>query len=323
MTPRFDIVSIGETMIRLSPPSFERLARTHSLDIQIGGAESNLAVNLARLGLRTSWISRLPDNGLGHRVTAELNAYGVDTSGVRFAADERVGTYFIELGVPPRPNRVIYDRANSAASRMSAADVDFDLVGSARWLHITGITAAISASCRQLTADVLRFARDHGLTTSFDVNYRALLWSPQAAGAALTPMLDLCDYVFVAHRDAVALFGAPEDPKEAAQILRERHGCQALVLTVGESGAIAATASGVIEVTQQFKVPQMVDRIGAGDAFDAGFIAARLWGQPVEDALNYGNALSALKLTIPGDLALVTRDEVDQLVRGARAASVR
>lgn len=323
MTARFDLVSIGETMIRFSPPNYERLIHTRALDVQIGGAESNLAVNLARLGLRTAWLSRLPDNGLGHRITSELNAYGVDTTGVRFVPNERVGTYFIELGVPPRPNRVTYDRANSAASRMSTADVDFDLIASARWLHTTGITAAISASCRTMTADVLKFARDRGLTTSFDVNYRALLWSPDEAGRALAPMLSLCDIVFVAHRDAVALFGAPEDPREAAQALRERHGCQTAIVTIGESGAVAATAAELVEVTQHFKVPQIVDRIGAGDAFDAGFIAARLSGDALEDALTFGNAMSALKITIPGDLALVTRDEVEQLVRGAKGASVR
>jgi 2-dehydro-3-deoxygluconokinase len=321
--PCFDVVSIGESMIRLSTPNFERLSHARSLDIQIGGAESNLAVNLSRLGLRTSWISRLPDNGLGHLVIAELNANGVDTSGVRLAPDERMGTYFIELAVPPRPNRVIYDRAGSAASRMSSSDIDFDVIASARWLHTTGITAAISTSCRLMTADVLKFAREHGLATSFDVNYRALLWSPEVAGRALAPLLDLSDTVFMAHRDAIALFAAPEDPHHAAQSLRQRHGCKAVVLTLGEIGAVAATVGETIEVSQQFKVPQIVDRIGAGDAFDAGFIAAQLWGHTIEDSLNFGNAMSALKITIPGDLALVSRDEVEQLVQGAKGASVR
>lgn len=323
MSTRFDVVSIGETMIRLAPPNFERLPQATSLDIQIGGAESNVAVNLSRLGFKTSWLSRLPDHALGWRITSQLNAYGVDTSGVVFAPGERVGTYFIELSVPPRPNRVIYDRANSAASRMTVADVNFDLIGSARWLHTTGITAAISPSCLEVTREVLRYAREHGVTTSFDVNYRALLWSPQQAGQALAEIMPLCDYAFAAHRDAVALFGADEEPHTAAKRLRERFDNQVLVLTIGEGGAIAATPDALIEAPQHFKVPQMVDRIGAGDAFDAGFIAGQLWGQTVEDSMNYGNAMSALKITIPGDLALVTRDEVDALVGGTKGASVR
>jgi 2-dehydro-3-deoxygluconokinase len=325
MPPRFDFVTLGETMIRLSPPNFERLARTQSLDIQIGGTESNVAVNLARLGFKTSWMSRLPDNALGRRVVGELNAYGVDASGVTFASAERerMGTYFIELAVPPRPNRVIYDRANSAASRMTPADVNLDLLASARWFHMTGITPALSDSCRQVTADALRLARERGIVTSFDVNYRVLLWSPQDACRELESVLPLCDYIFVAHRDAISLFGAHEDPREAAKRLRERFGCKALVLTMGESGAVAVTADERVEAPQRFKVPQIVDRIGAGDAFDAGFIAAQMWGMSLEGSLGYGNAMSALKLTIPGDLALVTKDEVDQLVGGARSASLR
>jgi 2-dehydro-3-deoxygluconokinase len=324
MSTRFDVVSVGETMIRLAPPNFERLPQATSLDIQIGGAESNVSVNLARLGLRTSWLSRLPDHALGRRVTSQLNAYDVDTSGVVYVPGERVGTYFIELSVPPRPNRVIYDRANSAASRMTVADVNFDMIASARWLHTTGIMAAISSSCLEVTREVLQFARNRGVTTSFDVNYRALLWPPEQAGAALAGLLPWCDYALAAHRDAVTLFQADEDPIAAARQLRQRFDNKVLILTIGESGAIAATADGaVVESPQRFKVPQIVDRIGAGDAFDAGFIAGQVWGLSVQDAMDYGNAMSALKITMPGDLALVTKDEVDALVGGAKGASVR
>lgn len=323
MPTSFDFITLGETMIRLSPPNFERLARTVTLDMQIGGAESNVAVNLSRLGLRTAWLSRLPDNALGHRVTGELNSHGVDTSGVHYVSNERLGTYFIELAVPPRLNRVIYDRADSAASRMTLADVNLDLIASSRWLHMTGITPALSPSCLQLTGDVVRFAHERGVTVSFDVNYRALLWPPQDAGGALAPIAAMCDYFFVAHRDAIALFGSHDVAQNAAKQLQERFGCKMLILTMGEAGAIAQTADEYIEVAQSFKVPQIVDRIGAGDAFDAGFIAAQLWGKSVDESLNYGNALSALKLTIPGDLALVTRDELVQLVDGVKGVSVR
>lgn len=310
-------------MIRLSPPNFERISQARSLDIQIGGAESNVAVAMARLGFRPAWLSRLPDNALGRRVTAELNGYGVDTSGVRFAQNERMGTYFIELAVPPRPNRVVYDRAGSAASKMSAADVATDIIGDTRWFHMTGITPALSEVCLKLTADAVRMARDAGATVSFDVNYRALLWSPKQAGASLEPILKQCDLVFVAHRDAMALFDAAPDANEAAAQLRDRFGCRILVTTIGEAGAIAQTAETQLQVEQSFKVPQIVDRIGAGDAFDAGFIAAQLLGKSVEEAMVYGNALSALKLTMPGDLALVGCDELEALVGGTKSASLR
>ncbi|BCX03189.1 MAG: 2-keto-3-deoxygluconate kinase [Candidatus Roseilinea sp.] len=323
MPEQFDFITLGETMVRLSPPGFQRIAQTQSFDFQIGGAESNVAINLAWLGFKTAWLSRMPDNALGRKVVSVIASYGVDTSGVRFVPGERVGVYFIELATPPRPNRVIYDRAGSAASRMTIADVDVERIAQARWLHMTGITPALSASCLAMTADVLRFAREHGLTVSFDVNYRALLWPAQEAGRALSPLMPLCHYVFVAHRDAVALFGAPEEPHQAAEVLQQRFGCDVLVMTLGEAGAIARTQSQQIEAPQTFKASQIVDRIGAGDAFDAGFMAAQGWGLPLEASLHYGNAMSALKLTIPGDLALFSRDEVEQLVGGATRASVR
>ncbi|MFN3705841.1 MAG: sugar kinase [Thermoflexales bacterium] len=174
MPEQYDFVTLGEAMVRLSPPGFQRIAQAQSFDFQIGGAESNVAINLAWLGFRTAWLSRMPDNLLGRRVVSLIASHGVDTSGVRFVPGERVGVYFIELATPPRPNRVIYDRAGSAASRMTAADVDFDRIARARWLHMTGITPALSASCRAMTADVLRFARERGLTVSFDVQKGAV-----------------------------------------------------------------------------------------------------------------------------------------------------
>ncbi len=323
MPDSFDFITLGETMVRLSPPNFERIAQTQSFDFQIGGAESNVAINLACLGFRTAWLSRMPENALGRKVVSVIASHGVDTAGVRFVPGERAGVYFIELAVPPRPNRVIYDRAGSAASRMSFADVDLDRIAASRWLHMTGITPALSESCLTMTAEVLRFAREHNLTVSFDVNYRALLWSPQDAGRALESMMGLCHYVFVAHRDAVALFGAPDEPHEAVGVLRRRFGCGTLVMTLGEAGAIAQTESQQVEVPQTFRVPQIVDRIGAGDAFDAGFMAAQCWGLGLEASLIYGHAMSALKLTIPGDLALFGKDELDQLVGGSGKASVR
>ncbi len=323
MPEQYDFITLGETMVRLSPPGFQRIAQAQSFDFQIGGAESNVAINLAWLGFKTAWLSRMPDNPLGRKVVSLIASHGVDTSGVRFVPGERIGVYFIELATPPRPNRVIYDRAGSAASRMTTADVDFDYIARARWLHMTGITPALSASCRAMTADVLRFARERGLTVSFDVNYRSLLWSAQEAKRALEPLMSLCHCVFVAHRDAVAVFGAPESPLQAVEVLRRRFGCDVLVMTLGEAGAIAQTELQQVEAPQPFKVSQVVDRIGAGDAFDAGFMAARAWGFSLEASLYYGNAMSALKLTLPGDLALFSKDELDQFVASSSSLSIR
>ena len=324
MTKRFDIITLGEIMLRLSPPHNERLLQTASLDMKFGGAETNIAVNLSRLGYKSAWLSRLPDNVFGQRVLAELNGYGVDTRGVRLATNERMGTYFIEFGAPPRPNRVVYDRANSAASRMSVSDVAFDLIADAGWFHTTGITPALSKSCEEMTLTTVKFAREKGLRVSLDVNYRTLLWSPHEAARVLEPILKLCHIVFIAHRDAISLFGVSEDASKAASELQTRFGNEILVMTVGENGAIAASATReVLHIAQPFEVPHPVDRIGAGDAFDAGFIASQLRGASLEDAMRFGHAMSALKMTIPGDYALVSMSEVEMLLGGEKRASVR
>jgi 2-dehydro-3-deoxygluconokinase len=323
MTKRFDITTLGEIMLRLSPPHNERLLQTSSLDMKFGGAETNIAVNLARLGYKSAWLSRLPDNVFGQRVLSELNGFGVDIGGVRLAANERIGSYFIEFGAPPRPNRVVYDRANSAASKMSVSDVAFDVIADSAWFHTTGITPALSKNCEEMTLATMQFAREKGLRVSFDVNYRALLWSPAEAARVLDPILKLCHFAFMAHRDAISLFGANEDAHTAAQELQQRFGNEILVMTVGENGAIAADGRQVLHVEQPFVVPHPVDRIGAGDAFDAGFIASQMRGASLEESMRFGHALSALKMTIPGDYALVTLPEVDMLLGGEKRMSVR
>lgn len=317
-----DVITLGESMLRLSPPGHERLSQSVTLEMKFGGTESNVAVALSRIGFQAAWLSRLPDNPLGQRLVAELRSHGVDTSGVRMVAGERLGTYFIEFGSPPRPNRVVYDRANSAMSRMTVDDVAFDLIGKARWLHLSGITPALSEVCRELTLAVATFARSKNIPVSFDVNYRALLWSPQQAGQTLEPILRQCDVIFSAHRDAQNLFGVDANAEQAVRELRSRFGCRQMVLTIGEEGAIACTADAIAQQAA-FNVSNPVDRIGAGDAFDAGYIAAQLRGWSLDASLRFGNAMSALKMTIPGDLALVSPSEIEQMLAGSKLASVR
>lgn len=329
--PTLDVISLGENMLRLSPPSHERISQTSTLEMRFGGAESNVALALARLGLRAGWLSRLPDNALGQRVVAELNAQGVNTTGVRLAPGERLGTYFIEQGVAPRPNRMIYDRANSAFSNMRFADVALPLVDGARWLHITGITAALNEGCRNMALKLVEYAHAAGLTVSFDVNYRALLWSPAQAQNGLLPILKNVDILFCAHRDAMSIFGVSADPLFGVQDLLGLSGGHTCVLTTGEEGAVAistkttGTTKPMVDAiaVPGFKVSQVIDRVGAGDAFDAGFIAGQLRDLSLAESIRYGHACSALKITIPGDLALISADEVELLLAGGGAASLR
>ncbi len=179
---RFDVAGLGEVMLRLSVPAGERLDDARRLDVEYGGAECNTCVALARLGRRAAWVGRLPDHALGNAVLRAVRADGVDVSAVKRAPGERIGTYFIEYAGAPRAIQVIYDRADSAAARMTVGDVDWDYLLEARVLHISGITAGLSDSCHAVVAEAMRRARAAGVTVSFDVNYRAKLWSAAAAG---------------------------------------------------------------------------------------------------------------------------------------------
>ncbi|HEX2618829.1 MAG TPA: sugar kinase, partial [Phototrophicaceae bacterium] len=198
-----DVFTFGETMLRLSPPGQQRLEQTTTLDMIFGGAESNVAVNLARLGKRVAWHSRLPDNPIGRQASAAIRKHGVQVDSVLWCPGERMGLYFIEFGTPPRGIQVWYDRADSAASRIRPEDLPLELLGSSRWLHVTGITPALSSSAAAAIQAAITYAREHQITVSFDVNYRARLWQPAVAAAALNSFCEQADYVFVALRDAV------------------------------------------------------------------------------------------------------------------------
>lgn len=312
MTGTYDLLTLGETMLRLSPPDNLRFGQSVSLMLRFGGAESNVAANLARLGRRVSWWSRLPDNPLGHQLIDDLRGHGVFTDDVLFCPGERLGTYFIEYGTPPRGIKVWYDRANSAASKMRPDDVPDSWLDSGRWLHLSGITPALSDTCHETMQHVVNRAKINNTTLSFDVNYRSLLWSPDVAARCLQSFCRAADVVFIALRDAAQLFGVVEDTAAGvAQRLQSDWG-GTVIVTAGDAGSAACDGKDVYTAAAYPAV--IIDRIGAGDAFASGVLDRLLDGVPLPDALRFGAALAALKLTIPGDVAQVVRDDVAQLL---------
>jgi 2-dehydro-3-deoxygluconokinase len=306
--PRFDLSTFGETMLRLSVPQGERLERMLDLQVTAGGAESNVAIAVSRMGKRVGWASRLPRSPLGRRIERALHVEGVDTSMVRWVDGERVGTYFIEFAPPPRRIEVVYDRRDSAASRMTGDDLDWDALLDTRVLHLTGITPGLSASCLAATEEACHRARERGLTLSFDVNYRARLWSPEEARAVLTPLLKHATIVICGIADAQNVLGLSGTPTEILDDLQNLAGSRVAVLTRGEHGSLAREGSQ--PVIEQPAIPtHIVDRIGAGDAFSAGVLCGLLEGS-LEQGLRYGTAMSVHKLTTFGDVMCATRDEI-------------
>ncbi|MFB6081513.1 MAG: bifunctional 2-dehydro-3-deoxygluconokinase/2-dehydro-3-deoxygalactonokinase [Halanaeroarchaeum sp.] len=302
------LVTFGETMLRLSAPTGERLETTDELAVHVGGAESNVAVAAQRLGLDATWCSRLPESPLGRRVVAPLRSHGVDVA-VDWDDDARQGTYFIDAGGDPRGTEVVYDRADSAVTTTTPGDLPMERIESSDAFLTTGITPALSKTVRETTVHVLRAASEAGATTVFDVNYRSKLWSPGEAADAMAEVLPHVDVLVVARRDAETVLDRSGAPETIARGLREDNGHDVVVVTAGDDGAVAASETGVHE--RAVVEADTVDPIGTGDAFVGGFLAWYLRGAPVDESLAAAAAAASLKRTIAGDLAVITRAEVE------------
>jgi len=308
-----ELVTFGETMLRYTPPPGERLETADSFAVDVGGAESNVAVAAARLGRETAWLSKLPDSPLGDRVVRTLRAHGVDVDVAR--SDEgRLGMYYLEPGGQPRGTDVRYDRADAAVTTATAAELGVERVEAADAVYTSGITPALSETLAGTTRDLLEAADDADTTTVFDVNYRSKLWSPSAARETLSGLLDLVDVLFVAERDAETVFDRGGDPEAVGRGLLKANGHDAVVVTRGERDAVAVTDEAVFE--QPTFEADTHDPVGSGDAFVGGFLARWLDGGAVPEALEYGAATAALKRTLDGDLALVSPAEVEAVIDG-------
>lgn len=315
----YDIVTLGETMLRLTPPGAGRLDQARRFEVEVGGTESNTAVGLARLGLRCAWISRLPKSPLGDLVAGELSRHGVDVSHVVRGADERLGLYFYEDAPPARRQRVVYDRADSAAGRLRPADIDPELFapGSCRLVHLTGITPAISESARETTRHVLEAARSAQLPVSFDTNYRAGLWSPRQARREMLHHMERASIIITSLGDLTSVFATDTDRVGALAWLHRRFPDQVCVVTLGAEGATACLPGGEVEYRPAIPTTA-VDRLGGGDAFNAGFLYGWLEFPPgphkLRRCLDWGVAAASLKYATPGDMAVLDRDEIVALL---------
>ncbi len=312
---RHDLVGLGEVMLRLAAPAPQRLEQTGSLDVQVGGAEANVAVACARLGLRTALISALPaEHVWGDRTVRELTSHGVDCAGVLRRPASRMGLYFLEYGAAPRPVRVLYDRRDSAVARLVPDEVDWALVRRARLLHLSGVTAALGDNLRDVLRRALAEAAGAGVPVSFDVNYRSRLWAPKAAREFLQEILPRLRYLFVGSDDAHTVFELVGSPEDVLKGLRALAPGAIIALTLGEGGSAVLTDGAAVLRPSRLYTVSVVDRVGAGDAYAAGFLWATLTGRTAQQAVNAATALAALKCTVWGDVPLVTRAELDELL---------
>jgi 2-dehydro-3-deoxygluconokinase len=306
------LVTFGETMLRLSLPRGGRLSRVDSLDVHVGGAESNVAVAASAFGVEAAWLSALPATDLGERVEHALRGEGVEP--VVTHGEGRVGTYYYEPGGAPRGGSVVYDREGTPIREVTPEELPLDRVRAADQFFTSGITPALSTQAATTTARLLATAREAGVPTAFDVNYRSKLWSPDEARETLTDLFPDVDLLFVAERDARDVLDYAGDPEAVARGLADRHGFETVVLTRAEAGALAVH-DGTVHEQPAFET-DTVDPVGSGDAFVGGYLAQRLGGESVPTALRYGAATAALKRTLEGDMAQFDATEVAAVVEG-------
>jgi 2-dehydro-3-deoxygluconokinase len=332
------VVTFGETMLRLSPPGFQRFVHARSFDVTYGGAEANVAASLANYGVPVEHVTRLPANDIGASCLNFLHQYGIGTSHI-VRGGNRLGIYFLETGSAQRGGKVIYDRAGSAIATIQPGMIDWRQVfADVDWLHWTGITPAISEGAAVVCLEAVQVAREMGLTVSCDLNYRRKLWKwGKAAGEVMPDLVSLCDVVVGNEEDADRVFGikAPEADVTGGKVEAEAYVyvCNQLVKRFPNLNTIAITLRGSLSASHntwsailwhrgeiytapRYDIIPIVDRVGGGDSFCAGLIYGLRTYDDVQQALSFAVAASCLKHTIPGDFNQVSVAEVEKLMGG-------
>ncbi|GGX68517.1 sugar kinase [Streptomyces anandii] len=314
--PVVDVVALGESMVTFLPTRPGRLADVPSFERAIGGAESNVACVLAAAGHSARWVGRVGADGFGDHLVEAIGSYGVDVSHVRRDPTRPTGVYFRTAGDRATDaHEVAYYRAGSAASAMTADNLDLAAVRAGRVLHLSGITAALSAGCLELVRE-LTAPRPGRPLVSFDVNHRPGLWREADAGRALLEPARRADLVLVGEDEAAEAWGVTGGPDAIRELLPQP---PVLVVKQGGRGAVAFHPGGRTCVPALHVA--VVSPIGAGDAFAAGFLSATLRGLPVRDRLRHGHLMAAAALTVPGDLAAPpARHHADRLAALDEAA---
>ncbi len=331
--PGGKVVTFGEIMLRLSPPYHQRLVQARNFDINYGGAEANVAVSLANFGVDSYFVTALPDHEVGQAAVNSLRSYGVNTQHI-IRQGSRIGLYYLEQGASQRPSKVIYDRAGSAISQIKPEQFDWEgIFQGASWFHWTGITPALSDNTAQVIREALQTAKKSGITVSVDLNYRSQLWSKDKAQSVMTELMRYVDICIGNEEDAEWMFGIKAesnntDPgrlelnayQPVAEELVKKFGFKKVAITLRESiNASENNWSACLHdgkdflTSRKYKI-QVIDRVGAGDAFAAGLIYGMMSGKSDQESLDFATAASCLKHAIPGDFNLVTVKEVEKLL---------
>lgn len=336
------IVTFGEIMLRLAPAGYYRFSQADSFGATYGGGEANVAVSLANYGFDASFVTRLPKHDIGQAAVNALRKYGVDTSQI-VRGGERVGIYFLEKGASQRPSKVIYDRAGSAIAEARREDFDWnEIFAGVEWFHFTGITPALNDTAADICLDACKAAKAAGITVSCDLNYRNKLWSKEKAGEVMGRICNYVDVCIANEEDAADVFAIKaantdvtsgvvnhDGYKDVARQLADRFGFTKVAITLRES--ISANDNnwsamlyegGAYYFSRKYQM-HIVDRVGGGDSFGGGLIAASLSGYGSQDTIEFAVAASCLKHSVEGDFNHVSMEEVSKLAGGDASGRVQ
>jgi 2-dehydro-3-deoxygluconokinase len=337
-------ITFGEIMLRLKSPHWERFFQSPLLEATFGGGEANVAVGLARFGLNVAYVSVIPNNSIGDACIGELRRQGVDTSLI-VRKGNRLGIYFLEAGANQRPSKVIYDRSHSAIAEASSGDINWDKVfDGVSWFHITGITPAISLSTSELSLEAVIKAREKGIIISCDLNFRKNLWQyGKSAPGVMGELVKYADIVMGNEEDCQKSLGIKVDVDvESGKLQTEKYreltdrvlnlypNIKKITITLRESHSANNNGwSAVLNnrkeffISKKYEIHNIIDRVGGGDTFAAGLIYGLNNLNNDEEALEFAVAASCLMHSIPGDLPLISVEEVKSLMGGATSGRVQ
>ena len=338
------VLTFGEIMLRLKAPGHERLMQTPNLEATFGGGEANVAVSLANYGMDAAFLSFLPNNAVADACIGELRRFNVDTSRI-IRKDGRVGIYYLDAGANQLPSKVIYDRAYSSISLAGPGDVDWDkAVDGVGWMHISGITPAISESLMELSIESVKEAKKRNITVSCDLNYRKNLWKyGRNAQEVMSEMANYCDILIANEEDVQKSLGITIDVDVESgeidhskyeilgnKVLEKYPNAKMIAITLRESKSADTNGWSTcinnrekFYVSRHYNINDIIDRVGGGDSFAGGLIYGLNNYDTMEEALEFATAASCLKHSVIGDFNRVTVDDVKKLMAGDGSGRVQ
>lgn len=322
----FSVLGLGEVLLRLSPPNKERILNGETFEKRAGGSELNVVSGISLLGLRTGIITKLPANEIGKYIKNRIRFTGVSDDYIIYdsSPEARLGIYFYESGAAPRKPVVVYDRKHSSFITLKKAELPEDVYCKTKVFHVSGITLALSPEVRREVKAMIKEFKANGTLISFDVNFRATLWGEEEARREITEILPDIDILFISEETSRKMFQKQGTIEEIMKSYAVEYGCQLVATTQRTvlsptrhtwNSLIYAHAEQKFYREEPYQEIEVVDRIGSGDAYLAGVLFGLIKFNSVQRALEFGNAMAAIKNTIPGDMPVSDYQEISRVIK--------